>query len=86
MPSSSIILFLGNITGSNLFNVFWILGVSAIICPIPLGNSQVDLIVNIVMSVLLFTFVFTGKGRKIVRWEGILFVLTYGAYLMYLLK
>lgn len=77
---------IGNITGSNLFNVFWILGVSAIICPIPLGNSQVDLIVNIVMSVLLFTFVFTGKGRKIVRWEGILFVLTYGAYLMYLLK
>lgn len=77
---------IGNITGSNIFNVFWILGVSAIICPIPLGNSQLDLIVNIVMSVLLFTFVFTGKGRKIVRWEGILFVLTYGAYLMYLLK
>ncbi|MBN2365815.1 MAG: calcium/sodium antiporter [Calditrichaeota bacterium] len=76
----------GNIVGSNIFNVFFILGLSAIINPVPLQKgSNIDMLVNISASLLLFLFVFTGKGRKIDRWEGILFVLIYVIYLILLI-
>ena len=42
-------------------------------------------LVNIGASFLLFLFVFTGKGRKIGRWEGIVFVLIYAVYLTLLI-
>jgi cation:H+ antiporter len=76
----------GNLVGSNIFNVFLVLGLSAMINPIPLQkSSNIDLLVNIAASFLLFLFVFTGKGRKIGRYEGILFVLIYTVYLALLI-
>ncbi|MBU1078397.1 MAG: calcium/sodium antiporter [Spirochaetes bacterium] len=72
---------IGNIVGSNIFNVFFILGLSAVIAPIPLRKiSNFDMLVNLIASVLLFTFIFTGKGRKIEQWEGIIFILLYLLY------
>jgi cation:H+ antiporter len=72
---------IGNIVGSNIFNVFLILGTSAVIYPVSVNqSSQLDLIVNIFASLLLFMFVFTGKGRKIDRWEGLIFVTLYIIY------
>lgn len=76
----------GNITGSNLFNVFWILGVSALINPIPLGNSQIDILMNILISLLLFFFVFFSREKKLDRKKGILFLVIYIAYIVYLIK
>ncbi len=77
---------LGNIVGSNIFNVFFILGLSAVILPIPLqGMANLDLIVNAFVSLLLFIFLFTGKGRRLERWEGALFIFFYCAYLATLL-
>jgi cation:H+ antiporter len=76
----------GNIVGSNIFNVFFILGLSAVINPVPLSKgSNIDLLLNIAASILLFLFVFTGKGRKIENWEGILFILIYTGYLILLI-
>jgi cation:H+ antiporter len=78
---------IGNIVGSNIFNVFLILGVSAFIHPIGVHpQSNLDISVNIGASLLLFIFIFTGKGRRIERWEGILFVLSYLLYIGFLLK
>ena len=76
----------GNIVGSNIFNVFFILGISAAILPVPFqSGSQPDILVNILLSVLLFAFLFTGKGRRLERWEGIIFVLIYVGYMAWLL-
>lgn len=77
---------IGNIVGSNIFNVFLILGVSSTIYPVEVpANVNFDLGVNIVASLLLFMFIFTGKGRKIERWEGILFNIFYLAYIAVIL-
>jgi len=76
----------GNIVGSNIFNIFLILGLSAIIYPVPLRKgTNGDLLINSAASFLLFLFVFTGKGRKIDRWEGCLFVLIYLVYIVLLI-
>ena len=73
---------IGNIVGSNIFNVFFILGASAIVFPVPVtGPSFFDLGFHILASALLFLFIFTGKGHRLERWEGGLFL---GLYLLYL--
>ena len=78
---------IGNVVGSNLFNTFLILGTSATITPVrtPAGSTT-DLVVNIIASGLLFLFIFTGKGRKINRWEGAVFLALYIGYLIFILN
>ncbi|MBB6481342.1 calcium/sodium antiporter [Spirochaeta isovalerica] len=78
---------IGNIVGSNIFNVFFILGISAGISPLAIfGDSfNPDLALNLIASILLFLFVFTGGGRKIQRWEGGVFLVLYAGYLVNLL-
>lgn len=77
---------IGNIVGSNIFNVFFILGLSAIIHPVTLQPiSNFDMLVNLAVSLLLYIFIFTGKGRQLNRWEGFLFIFIYISYLVVLL-
>lgn len=77
---------IGNVVGSNIFNIFLILGISATIVPVEFSeNSFFDIFVNILAGLLLFVFLFSGKGRRLERWEGIIFVLLYIAYLTYLI-
>jgi cation:H+ antiporter len=79
-------LAIGNIVGSNIFNVFFILGISAVIHPVELQPfSNFDMILNIFASVLLFMFIFTGKGRRITKMEGVFFLLTYLTYIGFLI-
>lgn len=74
---------IGNVVGSNIFNTFLILGTSATLSPLQApADSQTDLIVNLIAALLLFLFIFTGKGRKISRWEGALLLALYIAYLL----
>lgn len=76
----------GNIVGSNIFNIFFILGLTAVIEPVPFQETaQVDLLLNLALSLLLFVFIFTGKGRRLERWEGMVFIGVYIAYLTFLL-
>ncbi|MCB9351677.1 MAG: hypothetical protein H6573_29875 [Lewinellaceae bacterium] len=76
---------IGNIVGSNLFNVFFILGVSSIVYPVPVyAPAFFDLGVHILASALLFVFIFTGRGHRLERWEGGLFLGLYVFYLGYL--
>lgn len=73
---------IGNIIGSNLFNSFLILGVSSTVAPIHLETgSNIDLLVNVLATLLVFIFVFTRKGRMIDRLEGGIMVAVYMAYL-----
>jgi len=72
---------IGNIVGSNIFNVFFILGLSAVINPVFIQQiSNFDMLANIAASVLLFIFIFTGKGRRLDRREGAIFIGLYVAY------
>lgn len=78
---------IGNVVGSNIFNTFLVLGISAMVNPIhTTADSMLDLMVNVIASLLLFAFIFTGRGRKINRWEGILFTLFYVVYLILLIN
>lgn len=74
----------GNIVGSNIFNVFWILGVSATISPLPFQNTlQIDLGITILASVLLFLALFVGKRHTLERWQGVVFLVLYVLYMVY---
>lgn len=75
----------GNVVGSNIFNIFWILGLSAIIRPLPFNvQSNGDILVTIAASILLFLFLFVGKRHIIERWQGVLFLTIYAFYVIYL--
>ena len=77
---------LGNVLGSNILNVFFILGCSATISPISLeGFTPVDYYVLLASSMFIYLFcAFFGKN-KITRWEGGLLVAGYVAYVVYLI-
>jgi cation:H+ antiporter len=74
----------GNIVGSNIFNIFFILGVSGLIGPLPQGNiSDFDLYACIGASVaLLFSGYILGK-HKITKAEGVIFLILYIVYIGY---
>ena len=74
----------GNVVGSNIFNIFFVLGVSAGIKPLPFqpGNN-LDIAMVVFASLLLFLFMFTGKRRSLDRWEGMLFIVCYGGFIAY---
>lgn len=76
---------IGNVVGSNIFNIFFILGTSAVIRPLPFSpGSNVDIMMLLAVSLLMFFLVFIGKGRRIDRFEGGMFLLMYIAYTVYL--
>lgn len=74
----------GNVVGSNIYNVFAILGVTAIVQPIavPPELAGVDIWVMLAATVLLLIFSLT--GRSLARLEGLVLVASYAAYITYL--
>jgi len=77
---------IGNIIGSNIFNTFLILGVSSTIRPIYIeAGSNLDILVNILATLLVFIFVFTRKGRMIDRMEGAVMIGIYVVYMVFVL-
>ena len=76
---------LGNVLGSNILNIFFILGVSATITPIALdGFSCVDYYVLLASSLLIYAVARFGGKAIITRFEGALLVAGYVAYTTYL--
>ena len=80
-------LAIGNIVGSNIFNIFFIIGFSSLIKPLAFNNIlNTDIIIGLVATVLLFWFVLTGKReRNIERWEGLALFCLYLVYLSFLI-
>lgn len=75
---------IGNIVGSNIFNIFFILGASALISPISVEpRLMVELFINIALTIVLLSF--SRSHNKIVKWEGVAFILLYILYMAYLL-
>ncbi len=76
----------GNIVGSNIFNVFWILGVSSLIRPLPFDPAlTMDLFVTVGATLVLFLALFVGKRHTIERSQGVLFVILYVSYITFLI-
>lgn len=78
---------LGNVLGSNVFNIGAVLGLTAIVAPggVPVADAAVrfDLPVMVVVALVVLPVVFT--GARISRWEAAAFLAYYAAYLAYLL-
>jgi cation:H+ antiporter len=73
----------GNVVGSNIFNIFLVLGTSATVAAVPVPTaSNLDLGVVVATSILLFVTMFTGTRRRLDRWEGAVFLLLYLLYLL----
>ena len=76
----------GNVIGSNLFNIFFVLGCSATVAPLPMGNvGNLDLMVLVSASLLFWITGWFFKNKTITRPEGALMVLCYVGYLVYLI-
>lgn len=75
---------IGNVVGSNIFNILFILGASSALSPMSVDNKlPIDTMILILAN--LITFVFCLTGRKVNRWEGIFILLFYAAYVFYML-
>ena len=75
---------IGNVVGSNIFNILGILGITALIVPISLiGISSIDLIIMVLTAVLLLPL--SKSGMRISRIEGLFLVAGYVAYTYYLI-
>jgi cation:H+ antiporter len=79
-------LAVGNVVGSNIFNIFSILGISSVINPVEYNSIlNIDIYILTVASILLFVFMFTGKVCKLDRWEAVIFLTGYLVYTAYIL-
>ena len=77
----------GNIVGSNIFNILFVVGVTAVITPVVYAsNFMIDSIVCIATAVLLFISVFLGKDKKLTNTGGIVMLISFGVYFMYLMR
>ena len=75
---------LGNVVGSNIFNVFFVLAVSATVRPLPAYDGiELDAVMSALGSIIVWMAVKTNRERKIQRWAGALLLIIYGAYLAY---
>ena len=73
---------LGNVLGSNIFNVFFVLGVSATVRPLPAYEGiELDAWMAAAGSIIVWLAVKTNHERKIQRWAGALLLLIYAGYL-----
>lgn len=75
----------GNVIGSNIFNITFILGLNSLISPLNYNlDFNFDLYFLIFGSALLFLFMFTLNKKKLDRWESILYIMGFIAYVVYI--
>ena len=77
---------IGNAIGSNIFNVFWILGIVALVRPISLNGSNImDIIALIAVTILVFILLFINRKFHIEKFEGAVMIAIYISYITYLI-
>lgn len=75
---------IGNVLGSNILNIFMVLGVSSLIIPLPFDTKMnQQLLILFAANAIMLTTVFTGKGRKISRFEGAILTLGYVGFMLF---
>jgi cation:H+ antiporter len=77
----------GNVVGSNIFNLLWVLGIASTVTELPFEVvSNADLVMVIVASTLLLLALVSSRATCVLRVHGVIFVITYGFYLSYLIR
>ncbi len=77
----------GNIIGSNIFNIFFILGVSTLVKPVEYNiKFNFDIYLLVIGNILLFAAMFSGKKKHLDRWEAGILLLIYIGYTMHLIN
>ena len=80
-------LAVGNIIGSNIFNILFILGTSVLIRPVDYDLAfNLDGLILVFGTIFLLVAMFTGKKGKVDRWEAAVFLIAYIIYLVYLIN
>ena len=75
---------IGNVLGSNILNIFLVLGISGLITPLQFDTKMnTTLYFLFGANALMLLFVFTGKGRKLSRFEGLLMLLAFAGFMSY---
>ncbi len=75
----------GSVVGSNIFNIFFVLGISSLIKPLPFQpKDNLSIMVVIIANIMLFATMFTGRKRVLERWEGFVFLAVYAGYIVFL--
>jgi cation:H+ antiporter len=78
---------IGNVVGSNIFNIFFILGITGVVNPIPYNVAMnFDLKILAASTVVLMVFMFTLNTRKLDRWEAFLMLAAYIVYTLVLIN
>src|SRR3989344_4998075 len=76
----------GNIVGSNIFNIFFILGISALLNPITMSiHASADILILLFVTALLFVFMFIGKRHTLEKSQGAMFLVLYLCYIAFLI-
>lgn len=76
-------IVIGNVIGSNIFNIFFVLGISAVIKPLPFNRVlNFDVYTGIIACALLFVFLLFPRRKVLERWQGGVFVTIYVAYIV----
>jgi len=76
---------IGNVVGSNIFNILLVLGISTVITPLEYNSAlNTDMYMLITGTVMLLLFMFTINKKKLDRWESFLYLLTFIGYMIYL--
>ena len=80
-------IVIGNVLGSNVFNIFFVMGTSAVIKPLPFNQiMNFDVLVGVFSMLLLWMFLIISGQRTLHRWHGGVFVVMYVVYVVFLLK
>jgi cation:H+ antiporter len=80
---------IGNVVGSNIFNILWVLGLTPVVSPMVVGSQiNTDIIIAGATALLLFLFMFIG-GKKtqyvLQRWQGAFFILLFISYTTFII-
>ncbi|MEE4176569.1 MAG: calcium/sodium antiporter [Bacteroides sp.] len=79
-------IVIGNIVGSNIFNIFFVVGLSAVIQPLKFNKDMnFDVLVGLFSTLLLFFFMFTPRKNILERWQGGVLFLLYVVYIIVLI-
>jgi len=78
-------LAIGNVIGSNIFNILFILGSSVTITSVPYPSSfNTDVLLYLIVSLMLLATMYTGVLKQFDRWEAAIFLILYAGYITFL--
>ncbi|GAB1473419.1 calcium/sodium antiporter [Bacteroidota bacterium] len=77
---------IGNVVGSNIFNIFFILGISSVIKPLPVAGENIpDAVITALTTALVLLLAYRGRGQRIDKVEGLILASCYVAYTIYII-